>query len=218
MEKWFYRRDMIDDVYVSLCFFLCYVGLWDFTKSPNVWWYVNAHVFIPEKWKNSSFPRPQPKLKVIFKNKKNCCCCVCVRLLLNLDKSVPNCEQLSSSSPCLATKRKETFWALVSEIKLWIQFSIDIDILPLPLCLSISIFLYFHLSSSSQCFTEHVELEGSFCCCCVCMCVGCVFSIFPLFWAFSQSVVVWCGSRQRRRKPAKSWIGKEDEKTRRRRR
>ena len=178
----------------------------NFDFFVNVWWYVNAHVFILEKWKNSSFPRPPPKLKVFLK-KKTAAAAVCVRLLLNLDQSVPNCEQLSSSSPCLATKRKATFWALVSEIKLWIQFSIDIS--PLPLCLSISIFLYFHLSSSSQCFTEHVELEGSFCCCCVCMCVGCVFSIFP-FWAFFSKGCcgVWCvvADREEEKRPS-FWIG-----------
>ena len=192
----------------------------NFDFFVNVWWYVNAHVFILEKWKKSSFP-PPPIIDGLKKERKLLllllCVCVCLRLLLNLDQSVPNCEQLSSSSPCLATKRKATFWALVSEIKLWIQFSIDIS--PLPLCLSISIFLYFHLSSSSQCFTEHVELEGSFCCCCVCMCVGCVFSIFP-FWAFFSKIKrcgVWCGSRQRRRKTAKFLNWKLEKKTRRRR-
>ena len=163
-------------------------------------------------WRNEKihhFPAPRQNWRFFFKKKLLLLLllCVCVRLLLNLDQSVPNCEQLSSSSPCLATKRK-TFWALVSEIKLWIQFSIDIS--PLPLCLSISIFLYFHLSSSSQCFTEHVELEGSFCCCCVCMCVGCVFSIFP-FWAFfsKQNKALWCVvwySREEEKRPS-FWIG-----------
>ena len=174
-------------------------------------------------WRNEKihhFPAPSQNWR-FYKNKKNCCCCVCVRLLLNLDQSVPNCEQLSSSSPRLATKRK-TFWALVSEIKLWIQFSIDIS--PLPLCLSISIFLYFHLSSSSQCFTEHVELEGSFCCCCVCVCV-CVcrlrFFYFSILGLFLQNKALWwCGTAEKKKNGQvfELEIGKEDEKKTRRRR
>ena len=156
-----------------------------------------------------------PKLKV---KKQNCCCCVCASAV----KFGSICSELRATLFFLSLpgNKKETFWALVSEIKLWIQFSIDIS--PLPLCLSISIFLYFHLSSSSQCFTEHVELEGSFCCSaalvCVCVCRLRFFHFGP--FSPSKRCCVWCGTAEKKKNGQvfELEIGKEDEKKKTRRR
>ena len=134
-----------------------------------------------------------------FKKNNCCCCCVCVRLLLNLDKSVPNCEQLSSSSPCLATKRKASILGACAWVKLNCEFNFQLTshrflcVSPFP---SFSISIFPAPASVSQNMLNWRALSAAaVVCVCVCVC-RLRFSYFSIIilglFLHVRVVVVWC--------------------------